>query len=629
MSDAGSRRLPWRGKSTVEGAAGSSVVMRALEPTHRWRLRPAVEIDAATLDGATRAGMSHRLARLLAGRGIASAAELAGFLAAPDAGLHDPALLPDSEQLTQRIELAVERGERVLVVGDFDADGLAGLAILTIALRAIGLDTAPYVPNRLHEGHGLSHAAVARAREERRTVIVTVDCGTSSAAEVDEARAARIDVVVTDHHRLPPRTPDATALVNVHRPDSRYPDRNLAGSGVAFKIAQLLLADGRRGGTPADGRADDALALADLAAIGTVADVAPLVGENRSIVRLGLARIRSGERPGIAALLRTARIDPDALDVETIAFHVAPRLNAVGRLGDAIVAARLLLSDDPAECDALAAELEAANLARRELLEASLVEARDVASRQGHAGAIVLAGPWPVGIVGLIASRIAEETGVPAVVLSTVVVPWRGSARSANGCDVGAAFAACDDLFERYGGHAAAAGCSLAADRFTEFRRRFGELAGAPPADRRPELVLDLALGAAEIDYRLYRELASLAPTGAGNPPAIVGVEGLLVTRARAVASGHTQITLRKGIEVLDAIAFRRPDLVDLVEEGSRIDVAARLASRSFGGYESLQLEVLDAAPAGHLAAIRTAGLGERRAETNAAVALAARGFVA
>jgi single-stranded-DNA-specific exonuclease len=206
--------------------------------------------------------------------------------------------------------------------------------------------------------------------------------------------------------------------------------------------------------------------------------------------------------------------------------------------------------------------------------------------------------------VGLIAGRLAEELGVPAVVFSTTTSPWRGSARSANGCDVGAAFSECADLFERYGGHAAAAGCSLVSGSFDTFAARFTALAGVPPADRRPELIVDLAVACPDVDYRLYRELQALAPTGAGNPAPLVGIEGLVVTRARALPSGHTQATLRKGFEVLDAIAFDRPDLAEQLAEGTRIDVVARLASRAFGGFESLQLELLDAAPAGHLAGL-------------------------
>jgi single-stranded-DNA-specific exonuclease len=576
--------------------------MRSLRPKYRWRLRPAADVLPDSLAAAARLGLSERFVGMLSARGIASEDQLRAYVGAAKDGLHDPGLLPDAGIVVERIERARRNHERVLVFGDFDADGLTGLAIVTICLRRLGLDVLPYVPSRIEEGHGLSAAAVERARAEGRTLIVTVDCGTASVDEVELARRAGVDVIITDHHRLPSVLPDALALVNLQRPDSAYPDSRLAGSGVAFKVAQLLF--GRA-------RLDAALELADLAAIGTIADVAPILGENRALVRLGLDRIRTRPRPGVAALLDRARIDRERVDVDALGFQVAPRLNAAGRLGDAAVAARLLLSVDDAESAALASELEATNTTRRDVLATALDEARERAPADHSIGALVLAGPWPVGIVGLIAGRLAEERGVPTVVVSTAVSPWRGSARTANGFDVGAAFAACEDLFERSGGHSAAAGCSLHAERLDAFAARFLQLAGAPPVDRAPALEIDLALAPVDVDYRLYRELQALAPTGAGNPAPLVGVRDLVVTRARAVASGHAQVTVRKGVEVLDGIAFDRADLAEQLSEGDRIDVVASLGSRAFAGFESLQLEIRDAASAGHLESLVAAARGD------------------
>ena len=247
-----------------------------------------------------------------------------------------------------RLTAARDRGERVMVFGDFDADGLDGLAILVIALRRYGVDVEPYVPSRLEEGHGLSVAAIETAVARGVSVIVTVDCGTSSGPEIALAGGRGIDVIVTDHHRVPADLPPAHAVVNPHRADSVYPDPRLAGSGVAFKVAQLLL-----GEVPVD--------LADLATLGTVADVAPIVGENRAIARLGLERLRHDPRPGIAALLERARVAPASVDLDTIAFALAPRLNAAGRVGEALEAARLLLAETPEEAAIHADSLETAN----------------------------------------------------------------------------------------------------------------------------------------------------------------------------------------------------------------------------------------------------------------------------
>jgi single-stranded-DNA-specific exonuclease len=437
---------------------------------------------------------------------------------------------------------------------------------------------------------------------EGRTIIVTVDCGTTSVAEVAAARDLGIDVLITDHHAIPETLPDAAALVNAHLAGSRYPDSRLSGAGIAFKLAQALLADEPLG-------PEYALGLVDLAAVGSVADMVPIAGENRAILRLGLQRLATSARPGLAALLRAAGVDPARVDAEAIGYVVAPRINAVGRVGEALAAAQLLLAEDPADVERLAGELEAANVLRRELLAVALLEARNAALAEPESGVLVLSGAWPVGVVGLVAGRLADELERPTVVFSTLVDPWRGSARSAGGFDLAQAFADCGDLFERFGGHPAAAGCHLAPARYEEFRRRFAALAPAfaPRIAARP-LRLDLVLRAESVDYVLLRELAPLE--AGGESPPMVGIAGFVVARVRAASGGHTQLTLRRGNEVLDGICFGRSDLVDAVREGQVVDVVARLSTRIFGGFESLQLDIRDVAPEGWLSGLRRRGGG-------------------
>ena len=573
--------------------------MTELRPRYRWIPPAPATVSADLTEAGLQAGLSRRAVGLLAGRGQRTGHDLVAHLGAPEAALHDPGLLPDAALTVQRVARARERGERVLVVGDFDADGLTGLAILVLALRRLGLDAAPYVPDRRFEGHGLSLTAVERAAAEGRTLLFTVDTGTSSAAEVAAATARGIDVIITDHHHVPPGRPAAVALVNPHRPESVYPDPRLAGTGVAFKVAQLLLRDEPDG-------ARLALELSDLAAIGTVSDLAPLVGENRALARLGLARLRSAARPGLAALMATASVKPERVDLDTVAYALAPRLNAGGRVADAMTGARLLLAADEAEAVPLAAELEAANRYRRELTAAALEAARVEADLTPAAAAVIVAGPWPVGVIGLVAGRLAEERGVPAVVVATEAEPWRASARGPAGTQLAAAFEACDDLLERHGGHPQAAGCQFPSASYGPLRERLLALLAspAPAGDARPTLALDLVVTASDVDYRLLRDLAVLEPTGPGNPAPLVGVAGLTVARVRPAAAEHASLVLRKEREVLDGIAFERADLVELLAEGDRVDVVARLASRSFGGYESLQLEVRDVARSGHLASL-------------------------
>jgi single-stranded-DNA-specific exonuclease len=554
-------------------------------------------LSEATIAEARRRGLSARALRVLSRRGPVDPAELASRFDAPEAGLHDPGLLPDAAVVRARVAAARRAGESVLVLGDFDADGLTGLAILTEALRRLGLTVEPYVPDRTDEGHGLSMAAVERARAAGHTLILTADTGSASVAEVAAAANAGIDVIITDHHVLGAVRPDAVGLVNAQRPESTYPDRRLSGAGIAFKVAQLLLDDSPEA-------REAALALADLAAVGSIADVVPVVGENRSIVRLGLARLETSPRPGLAALMRRARVEPGGISTDDISFGVAPRLNAMGRIGDPAVAARLLLAADAETAEQLAEELELANRRRRELTVTAMTEARASLAAAPEAPFSVIAGEWPVGIIGLVAGRLAEETGRPTLVLSTAVDPWRGSARSAGGVDLAAALAACSDLLERFGGHPAAAGCHVAPDRVDELRERLNAFVRArPPADERPSLSIDLVQSADAADYVLLHELAPLE--GAGEAPPLVGIAGLAVTRVRAANGGHTQLTLRRGREVVDGIAFGQADLAEQLTEGSEIDVVARLASRTFAGMETLQLEVRDVAPAGSLRALR------------------------
>lgn len=567
-----------------------------IEPRYRWRFPVRADVHPGLRAAADDRGIHPRVTEILVARGVTDADGLAAFLGPPQSGLGDPRLLPDADRVVDRIRRARADGEGVLVFGDFDADGLTGQAVMVRALRTLGIDAAPHVPSRLSEGHGLSVRAVERARAEGRALIITVDCGSSSPDEIDLARAAGIDVIVTDHHHVPERALAAVAFVNPHRHGSAYPDDRLAGSGVAFTVARLLFGE-------LTGDADAALGLADLATIGTVADLAPVVGENRAIARIGLAAMREAPRPGIAALLERAGVSPDAVDLETVAFQIAPRLNAAGRVGEADDAARLLLADDAASAAVAADALEAANRLRREMLRTATAEAQaaleadpDLAS----AAAIVLDGPWSPGIVGLIAARLVDERGRPAVVAARVDGILRASCRSPGTLDLATTLAACSDLLIRHGGHAGAAGFETDAERWDAFRERFIRLAAtARPVDARRELALDLALRGPELDFPLVRGLGALEPTGPGNPVPVIGVLGLTVTRSRAATGGHTQLTLRRDRDVVDAIAFGREDIATAVREGDRVDVAARVRVRHFGGYESMQLEIRDIASAG------------------------------
>jgi single-stranded-DNA-specific exonuclease len=621
-----------------------------VQPLFQWRMPQPVAIDPACIELARARGVSRRLMALLAARGVTSAGALASFLATADEELHDPALLPDAAIALRRVEEARSRSERILVYGDFDADGLCGLSILVLAFRALGLDAAPYVPERLGDGHGLSLRAIERAAAENRTLIVTADCGTSSEPEIAIARDRGIDVLVTDHHHAPVVPASAVAVINPQRADSEYPERRLTGAGVAWKVAHLLLraADGSGAGAspPAAVRA-----MADLALIGTVADVAPVLGENRAIARLGLERLRIDPRPGLAALIARANIVREKLDLDDIGYALAPRLNAAGRVGEAARAARLLLAEDRQEAETLAQEIDGANRERREMTRTALAEVRrtlclepptesdveaalvlvepegaEPAAAPGSppavAGtppvvaplvpaappmdlppALLIRGDWPVGIVGLIAGRLAEDFSRPVIVATSLEGEpgsLRASCRSGGALDLAQALVDCSELLIRHGGHEAAAGFDIRAENWAAFSDRFLALTQAraiPPA--KPQLNVDLVLSADSVDFGLIRDVELLEPTGPGNPRPMIGITGLKVVRARPANGGHTQLVLRRTRDVLDAIAFRRADLAAALREGDQVDIVARASVRTFGGLETMQLEVLDVADAG------------------------------
>lgn len=575
--------------------------MTDLEPRLHWRVRPPWPIDDDAIAAAKARSLSPRLVRVLTRRAPVTTDSLAAWFGDPEAGLHDPALLPDADRCRARVRRAVEAGERVLVFGDFDADGLTGLSILATAVRELGLDVVTWVPSRVDEGHGLSRAAVEHAIAERRTLILTADCGSTSHEEIALAARDGVDVIVTDHHSLPPALPDAVAIVNPHRADATYPDRGLSGAGVAFKVAQLLLADLPDG-------AERALALADLAVIGTIADVVTPEGENRSIVRLGLRRLANAPRPGLRALLDRAGVDLARIDRETISHVLAPRINAPGRIGSADEVAALLLAEDDAEADRLAAVVDAANVRRRELTRAAMDDARArLAADAPGEGLLILAGPWPIGVIGLVAGKLAEETGRPTLILSDAQDPWRGSARGPAGFDLAAAFRACDPYLVRHGGHPAAAGCTVEAAQAPAFIEALRSLpATAPSGGGRAPVEIDLVVGADAVDFVLLEQLAPIEL--AGDPPPVIGVAGLVVRRVRAANGGHAQLTLEKGNEVVDAICFGRGDLAERLRPGQAIDVAGRITRRTWGGVESLRIDVADVAPAGHLRSLRASG---------------------
>ena len=562
-----------------------------IAPSLEWLLPEPV------LDPPAFAGFGRPVATLLARRGITDAATLEAFLHAGETALHDISLMADADRALNRMERAIDREERIAIWGDYDADGMTSVAIWSIALRALGAEAVRHVPSRLAEGYGVSISGLERLAATGVTLVVTCDCGVGNVAEIAHARRIGLDVIVTDHHLPSGALPDAVAVVDPHRPDCSYPDPDLTGAGLSFKLATALL---RRRGTAAPD-------LAGLAAIGTIADMAPMTGESRAIVTLGLAELAATRRAGLRALLARAAEHPEALTARDLAFGVAPRINAAGRIDDAELAIRLLLEEEAGAAERLAEELEAVGARRRELTTAAVEEAhRQVEALPGEGPLLVRGDGWAPGIVGLVAGRLCDALARPVAAVTVVGDELRGSVRAPADFHVALALGACAAHLTKRGGHAGAGGFSLRPESWQAFSAAFAALARPFPSDRAVEperagrLAVDLVLPAAHLGWAFADEIERLAPFGPGHTEPILAVTGLRVGEARRVGAdgGHMSIRLLRGVESFDAIAFGVPAERPLPEEGSRLDVVGTLARDTFGGMPRLRIRTLDYAHA-------------------------------
>jgi single-stranded-DNA-specific exonuclease len=541
-------------------------------------------------------GFGAPVATLLARRGIRDAEQLRRFLAAGIDELPPISVMADADRALARIDQALETGERIAIWGDYDADGMSAVAVWIVALRRLGIEPDRYVPSRLAEGYGLSARGIEALAARGVRLIITCDCGVGNAAEIAGARRLGIDVVVTDHHLPPAELPPAAAVVDPHRLDCPYPDPDLTGAGLAFRLAGELL---RRRSVPTTD-------LAALAAIGTVADVAPMTGESRAIVRLGLAELAATDRAGLRALLRRAVADPDAPTGRELAFTIAPRVNAAGRIDEAELAIALLVEEDPQRADELAEQLEAVHRRRRELSAAAIEEARRLVDGEEATSPLAIRNDgWAPGIIGLVAGRLADLLARPVAIATLVGDELRGSVRAPLDFHVARALDACAVHLTKLGGHAAAGGFSALPAAWDEFATAFSSLArpypnGTAPLRAADSLAVDLVLPAARLGWPLQAELDRLAPYGPGHAEPILAVTGLRVGEARRVGDGeaHLLLRMRRGHETLDAIAFGMPPDRPLPAPETLVDLVGTLEADRFEGQPRLRLRVLDYADA-------------------------------
>ena len=566
-------------------------------PPPRWVITAAAD-PSTTQALAAELQIPEPLAAILVQRGIASADLAKAFLRPDLERLSDPLRWADMPVALELLARAVREKRPILVHGDYDVDGQCATAMLTRILRSAGATVHPFVPHRIRDGYDFGPAGLAEAQRIGAGLIITCDCGITAVNAVAAAREAGIDVIVTDHHLPGDQLPPANAVIDPRRPDCQSEDKNLCGTGVAFKLAQALVhVLGLSPNLP--------LHFLDYVALATIADVVPLVGENRILVRYGLKKLADSRWVGLRALIETAGLGGKPLRGAHVGFILAPRLNAAGRIGDANDGLRLLLTENPQEAAALARELETINARRQEMDQLILDEAIELVDKTlNPADAAIVLGDkrWHPGVIGIVASRLVERYGRP-----TFLVGWdeagelgRGSGRSIPGFDLHGALHRVGAHLEKYGGHTMAAGFTVRRDRFDAFRVAFLGVAGEllTPDDLAPSQRVDLELPLASVSADLERLMRHLEPCGAGNPAPVFGVRNARAVGARRVGTNHLRFTLDDGSAVLPAIGFRWADAVPQDWLTSPLDVAFRLERDEWQGRVTLQARVASLAPA-------------------------------
>jgi len=501
------------------------------------------------------------------------------------------------DQAVERLQAAVVSGENIVIYGDYDADGVTATALLVDVLRRIGASVGHYIPNRFNEGYGLNNDALTKIRERGGELVITVDCGVRAVDEIEHAVSLGLDVIVTDHHQPGTRLPPALAVINPSQRGDSYPFKELAGVGVAYKLAQALL---RRLGEP------EPTESLDLVAIGTVADIVPLYGENRQLVRMGLEQLNRTQRLGLRAIIETIGYEFGHLNTTTIGFGIGPRLNAAGRLDSAERAFNLLMAIEEMEAKHLANQLEEINRERQHITREMVEQARiQVVGKDPPPLLIIAIDPgFNQGVIGLAASRLVEEFYRPSIVAAYGEKVIRGSARSIPEFHITEALDECEDLLERYGGHSAAAGFSVRNERFDEFKQRINQVATEKLAEieLRPTLTVDAVVRFSDLDWSLHEFIERMEPCGYGNPFPVLAVQDVEVVSKRTVgAEGrHLKLTMRdEQKKVFDAIAFRQGHFYKDLPQ--RVDLAFRLERNDYRGVSSLQLNVQNIRPAGSL----------------------------
>ena len=546
--------------------------------------------NAAAVNAIAGAGHNPLTAMILAGRGIDSAQAVHSYLSC-DAPLVDPFRLRDMDAAVKRISMALAREESIAVFGDYDVDGITATCLLTDYLRSCGAKCTPYIPGRLEEGYGLNPIAIDQLHQSGVNLIITVDCGITAVEEAELCRSLGIDLVITDHHECKDQLPHAVAVVDPHRSDCTYPHRNLSGVGVAFKLAAALCGD----------QEEILRHYADMVCLGTVADVMLLQGENRVFVDRGLQSLRKTHRPGLAALMEECGCESCSLSATSIGYMLAPRINAAGRMGQIDLAVELLLTQDPQRAKELAAALCDLNRQRQGVESEIYDQAIAMLPQGGAPDAIVLADSrWHQGVVGIVASRIAEEYCCPTFLICLDGDHGKASSRSYGGFNLFQSLTQLSDLLESYGGHELAAGFTISRQNIDAFRDQICRLASEFYNDDTPRTVLDIdcAVSPELLTLPKVEALSKMEPTGNGCPKPVLMMEGLTIERIRPVGNGrHLRMRLQKGNHGINAIYFSANPAAVSIQSGDVVDVAFTPQINEFRGERSVQMNVQDIRP--------------------------------
>jgi single-stranded-DNA-specific exonuclease len=533
------------------------------------------------------------LCRLLAIRGFGEPDDAKTFLRPRLEQLAEPESLLDLDRAVERLRRALREQETILVHGDYDVDGICSTTLMVRALHLLGGRAVPFIPRRLTDGYDLTTAGVRAAREAGATLVVTCDCGTSAHGPIAELQADGIDVIVTDHHLPGGPLPAAFAILNPTRPGCPSPDKDLAAVGVAFKLALAL--------TRAAGGNENAIyGMLDLVALATIADVAPLRGENRVMVRYGLKLLNDAPRPGICAMVRAAGLEHKALTAGRIGFILAPRLNAAGRLGTALRGVELMLASTDADANPIARELEELNERRQEIDRATLHRARDLVLAMdlpSTYGIVLAEQGWHAGVIGIVASRIVEEFGRPTILIALDGAEGKGSGRSISAFNLHDGLSQCRDLLLRFGGHRAAAGITIAAEQVSAFAERFNAVAASmlTPDDLVPELRVDVELPLQDADDALENLMRYMEPCGVGNPSPGFMARGVKVAAPpRVIGKDGLRLVLRDNGRELVALGWGMASRASELTVGASIDIAYRLERDEWKGESRLQARLAD-----------------------------------